>query len=511
MTESTPNIPEHRHSHGTRILRVALSGFVVNIFAYGFLFIGQGIIIPRILSRPDYAEYTVSISFVAILALFADLGMNPMFTRMFAEAEEKAISGHMDRRGFLLGSALAIRIATSILVAIAVIFLAPQIYAPVIAHCATILLLNLLISSRILIIRSVGESLLRGHGKYYLAASFALLDAMVFAGLLLYGASRQLTLTEVIWIYTLSNVPGFLLTAGVVYLWVRREHVRLGIDLQLCRTMLRMAIPLSLGTAFLTIHNEADKLLLDKLSTPFEVSGYGATIRLLSAASPLPLVLAAVTAPEVTRLLMRNDVERTRRLTGLALRLLLTIAGAIALLVTVAHHDMVVLLLSAKYASASPLLTISAWMLLPIFLAWYTCEMSIAAGEFRPQTIYTGLIMIFVIAGDFVLIPSYGAAGAMTSKLTAIVLGCSILVYLQRKAEYLDMKQAVSSFLRILLSVVVALAVFAILHTFDWNAWIESSLLLIVYFIMIHITRVISFRDTLGFAKQMRGNQKLEV
>jgi O-antigen/teichoic acid export membrane protein len=507
MTESTAAISDYPQSHGTRILRGALGGFVVNILAYGFLFIGQ-IIIPRVLSRTDYASFTVSISFVAIMALFADLGMNPMFTRMFAEAEETVASGHLDRRGILLGSALAIRVTASALVAIAVALLAPQIYALDIAHCAMILLLTLILSSRILIIRSVGESVLRGRGKYYLAASFALLDATVFAGLLLYGAMGTLKLTEVIWIYTLSNLPGFLLTAGAVYLWMRRNQIRIGIDFQLCKKMLRTAIPLSFGTAFLIIHNEADKLLLDKLSTPLEVSGYGATIRLLAAASPLPLVLAAVTAPEVTRLLMRRDIERTRRLTGLALRLLLTLAGAIALLVTVAHQELIVILLGAKYASASPLLTISAWMLMPIFLAWYTCEMSIAAGEFRPWTIYNGLIMSFVIIGDFALIPSYGAAGAMFSKLTAIVLGCSVLVYMQRHTQYLDVKQAVSSLIRVLLSILVAVIIYFALRIFQWNAWIEGTLILLVFFSMIHATRVISLRDTIGFAKRIRGNQE---
>ncbi len=445
------------------------------------------------------------------MALFADLGMNSMFTRMFAEAEETVALGNPDRRGIILGSALAIRITASALVAIAVILLAPQIYAPNIALCTMILLLTLVISSRIQIIRSVGDSVLRGHGKYYLAASFALLDAVVFAGLLLYGTSRSLTLTEVIWIYTLSNLPGFILTAVAIYRWMKRNHIQLEINLQLCQTMLRTTIPLAIGTAFLIIHNEADKLLLDKLSTPFEVSGYGATIRLLGAAAPLPFVLAAVTAPEVTRLLMRHDLERSRRLTGLALRLLLTIAGAIALLGTVAHQELIVLILGTKYASASPLLTISSWMLFPIFLAWYMCEIGIAAGEFRPWTIYNAIAMILVIAGDFVLIPSFGAAGAMFSKLTAVGIGCGVLIYLQRHAQYLDVKEAISSLLRVLLSMLASLIAFLGISTLHWNAWIEGGFILLVFFIMIHSTRVISLHDTIGFIKRIRGNQEVEI
>jgi O-antigen/teichoic acid export membrane protein len=133
--------------------------------------------------------------------------------------------------------------------------------------------------------------------------------------------------------------------------------------------------------------------------------------------------------------------------------------------------------------------------------------MSIAAGEFRPWTIYNGLIMSFVIIGDFALIPSYGAAGAMFSKLTAIVLGCSILIYMQRHSQHLDVKQAVSSLIRVLISILAAILIFFVLRTFQWNAWIEGTLLLLIFFSLIHATRVISLRDTIGFAKRIRGNE----
>jgi peptidoglycan biosynthesis protein MviN/MurJ (putative lipid II flippase) len=139
------------------------------------------------------------------------------------------------------------------------------------------------------------------------------------------------------------------------------------------------------------------------------------------------------------------------------------------------------------------------------------CEIGIAAGEFRPWTIYNAIAMILVIAGDFILIPSYGAAGAMFSKLTSISIGCGILIYLQRHAQYLDAKEAIVSLVRVLFSVLTALIISFILSTLHWNAWIEGGIILLVFFSMIHTTRVISLHDTVGFAKRIRGNQELEV
>ena len=501
-------ISKPHHSLGTRILRGAVSSFFIGILSNGFLFAGQ-IIIPRVLSRVEYAQFTVSISFVAILALLADLGMNPFFTRMFAEAEEEAIAGSEDRRGTILGSAIALRLIMSLVVAGLVIVLGHQLYPNGMLGNMAILLITLIISSRLLIVRSVGEAVLRSLGKYYLAASFALIDAIAFATLLILGKDHGISLTGVIWIYTLCNLPGFILIVIAVGTWVRRNQLQLRVDYSFIGMMLRTALPLSLGTAFLTIHNEADKLLLDKLSNPIEVSAYGATIRLLTAASPLPLVLAAVTAPELTRLLLRKDVERSSRLTDMAIRILLTVAGAIAVFVTAANQEIIVLLLGVKYASAASLLTISSWMLLPIFMAWYTCEMSIAAGTFRPWTIYNGIIMILVVAGDLLLIPSLGAQGAMISKLTAISVGCAFLLFLQREVPYFNVRKSLAALLKIVVSIGMALVVAFILTPFDLNGWFSGAIALLVYFAMVHFTKTLSLKETASLMKRLRATNPI--
>ena len=84
-------------------------------------------------------------------------------------------------------------------------------------------------------------------------------------------------------------------------------------------------------------------------------------------------------------------------------------------------------------------------------------------------------------------------------------------MYILRHAPYLDVKQAISIFIRVLLSLIAALTLFVILRHFQWNAWIETVLMLFVFFSMIHFTRILSLRDTIGFVKRLRGNQALEA
>jgi O-antigen/teichoic acid export membrane protein len=493
------------HPLGTRILRGATAGFSISILANIFLFIGQ-ILIPRLLSRVEYAQFTVCISFVAIMALAADLGMNPMFTRLFAEAEEEISMTGQDRRGMLLGSALALRLFMSFVVAALIITVGSLLYSTSMVRNMAILLLTLIISSRILIVRSVGESVLRGRGKYYLAVFFALPDAITFALLLYWGQYYALDLTNVLWIYVLCNVPGFIMLVISIVRWIQREHIILSVDISTIVNMLRTAIPLSLGTAFVTIHAQIDSLLLDKLSTPMEVSSYGATTRLFSAVVPFAVVLAGIAGPELTRLLRRGDSERSRRLTDLSLRVLMVLAGAIALFLTTASRDLMRIMLGDKYVSSGSLLALTGWLLIPIFIATFLSDVCVAAGKFWIPTVYAAIIMVSVVVGDLLFIGPYGAMGAMASKLIALSFGVASLIWFSRGSKYLNARNFVSALLRVSAAAGTALFALWIIRSHETSDWLVSAGILIVYFSVIHFTRILSVNEALSLLKKFQSS-----
>jgi O-antigen/teichoic acid export membrane protein len=503
MSESANTTPSIHPSPGARIVRGTVSAFALNVLTYGCIYIGQ-VLIVRLLPMSEYAEYTVSISFVAILSLVADLGMNPLFTRLFAEAEEDVSAHKQDHRGTLLGSALVLRILLSVLTACLLFIVAPLLYPTSMVHTMSILLISLVVSSRMLIVRSVGEAVLRGRGKYYLAALFALFDAIAFAILMVIATYRKIHLDEVIWIYTLSNIPGFLMLAWSVWKWVQKEKITVQVKLSSMVDMIKISLPLALGTAFLTIHTQIDNLLLDKLSTPLEVSSYGATIRLSAAMAPFSLVLAAVTSPELTKLLRREDHSRAKQMTSISLRLLLVVGAAIALVVTSLSGLIVPLMLGTKYASASSLLIWTGWMLIPIFIGTLLMDISIAAGKTWFMTANAGICMVAVIIGDLILIPIHGAAGAMASKLIAVTLGAGAVIWLSRNTGHLDSGRLVSALLRTGLAAGAALGAFWTLRSWSFNEILSALLMLAVYYLVIHFTRVLPLEEIVSLVKRIR-------
>ncbi|MDP4199302.1 MAG: oligosaccharide flippase family protein [Bacteroidota bacterium] len=487
---------------GTRILRGALAGFAINLAGNGFLFIGQ-LLIARQLSRTEYAEFTVCISLMAILAMFADLGMNPLITRMLAQAEEDASRGMEDRRGSLLGTAVALRLVLSIFVALIIITIGRLFYPVSMVQNCLILLITLLISSRVLAVRPAAESMFRSQGKYYLVALFALFDAVAFAVLLFLGRYYTLRLQSVLWVYALCNVPGFILLVIALVRWIRRENVSLRLDPVLAKGFLLGSIPLCIGTIFLTIHIQIDSLLLDKLSTPFEVASYGATMRLNAAAAPIPLVLAAVIAPELTRLLRQNDQTRSLQLTDISLRILLVLGFFIALLITTCSGLIVPLTLGEKYASASPLLIWTGWMLLPIFIGTLLMEVSVAAGQSWFMTANAGVCMVAVIIGDLFLLRKFGATGAMVSKLIAVSLGAGLLVWLSRNSGHLDTRRFTSAFLRTGLATIASLAASWLFMAGNFHLAIVVIVQMGIYSLVIHATNVLTAQEVLSLWRRV--------
>lgn len=487
---------------GTRLVRSAASGFALTILTNVFLFTGQ-ILIPRILSREDYAHYTVSISFVALLALVADLGMTPMFTRLFAKAEEDVASGRPDTRGTLFGSALVLRVGMCVVVAGLVLTLGGILYTPAMISNMAILLTTLVISSRLLIVRAVGESALKGQGKYHIVALFALPDAIVFASLLAF-APRDLSLSSVLWIYSLSNLPGFLLLGIWLTRWLKHEKIRIGIQLDVLFRLLHESIPLVLWTAFLSIHSQIDNLLLDKLSTPFEVSGYAASLRVLSAVLPIPLVLTSVMAPELTRLLHRNDTIRSRQLISSATSILLVFSVTIALVLTAASGDLAPFILGSKYAAIAPLMKWMGWMLVPIFIGTLLTEITVAAGRYWLSAIYACCIMVAVIIGDVLFIPTYGAYGATCSKLIAVSIGCTVFIGSLSGSHFFDQRAFVVSFLKALGSALVGYGTVVAMRLATENSFLLSSVGLLAFFLAVHFTKLLSVSDVRAMLLRLR-------
>lgn len=498
---------DRRHTESRiSIRRIVAGGVVVNLATNALLYLGH-VLIARGLSRDDYAAFSVAISFVSLMALFADLGLTLLFVRKFAEADEAKRQGQSERRGELLGSMLVLRIGLAIIVSAVVVVVAPLLgYPPGETKLMHIMLLALFISSRLMVVRSVGEAFLRGHNQYHYVALFAMIDSVVFAGALYILHGQALDLDSAVWIYTLCQIPGAILLTIFIMRHARELRFRLSLHFGILKEMVVDGFPLILSTAFLTIHNFADTLLLDKLSTPMQVSAFAASLRVLAAIVFLPVVFSAVIGPHVTKAMVRNDARQMQRAVNLALRVLLITAVLVALSLTcLSTTVMHVLFGGDKYVDASSAVTIFGWTFVPIAFATFLTEIAVAEGKLWISTVYMAVIMVVSVSVDLLLIPHYGALGAATAKCIAVSVGSLVLLGISRQLHVLELRSFLIFVVKAFTAVAISLGAIELLASgAGLGEFATFAIVVSVFFVSLLMLRGITRNEISLFISTIR-------
>jgi O-antigen/teichoic acid export membrane protein len=500
---------EHTPRNESSIRRTLFGGLTITVAANVLLYLGH-LIIARRLSREDYAIFTVVVSFVSLMALFADLGLTLLFVRKFAEADAERKRGERERRGELLGSMLVLRIGLSVVVSVVVVLITPFLgYSLEVTKLIYIMLLTLFISSRLMVVRSVGEAFLRGHNRYHLIALFAAIDAAAFVLALYFYGGGSLDLEGAVLIYSLCHIPGFLLLSWFIASHAKETGFRLSFHFGSLKKMVIEGMPLIFSTAFLTIHNYADALLLDKLSTPLQVSAYGAGLRILSAIVFLPTVFSAVIGPRVTHAITRNDPNEIQGVVDKGIRLLIVSALVIALALTTAPTTIISILFGGdKYGDVRSLVMVFGWSFVPIAFAAFLTEIAIAEGKLWISAIYTGVIMIASISTDLLLIPTYGALGAAIAKCVAVSIGAIVLGTVVKRLAVLQTRQFMVFVGRSATAIIIALAMYILVHRQLLLPEIPSVLLVVISFsLVILITKAVAPREILSIVSS-KGNSR---
>ncbi len=483
----------------------------LNIIVNLLLYVGQ-LLIARRLLREEYATFSVVVSYVSIAALFADLGLTGFFIRKFAEAQTLAASGRADMRGELLGSFLAFRIGVSLIVSIAALVIARILgYPQDILHLMLIMLVTLFISSRLLVVRSVGEAFLRGHNKYQIVALFTAIDAFVFAGAL-YFSAKSFSLENAVWIYSFCHVPGFILLFGLIFRYSRSIGFKLRVRVHFLKEMIVQGFPLILSTLFLTTHSQADILLINGLSTPKEVSAFAAGLRILTATVFIPAVFSAVIGPSVTQAVVTGSYDTIRGTLDRALRLLLLGALAIAVVLSVSSDSILAVLFgSNKFADAAPLVIVFGWTFIPICFGAFITDIAVAEGKFWVVTFHTGFLVVASISCDLLLIPGNGAFGAAIAKCIAVSLGSIFVFFISAKLHVFVRRQMILLFTKLAGTTILTLGIIFAVQYLHLPTVMQMFIVLISFSLFaLVIVKVISMREiSLLFSNLMR-RAKLE-
>ncbi len=250
-------------------------------FAIIIQLISWGIAIPIIfpttallthyLQPVKYGEYSYTLPFLAICALFTFTGMDPLLVRQLSRQKRRMWSTTLS---YTAGTRLCTTLLVS-LVATCVAFL-----LPVNAEQRVLLLLGvgtLIFSYSFNCVRGVYESGFVAEQHITPIALLSTLNRLLTAGLIVVAVLARLPLVQTYILISYSDLPCFLVLA-----FLARKHFNMSIRISLphIRETLRKSLSLTWHDALALLSGQADILLLLPLAGPLSVGIYALAMRI---------------------------------------------------------------------------------------------------------------------------------------------------------------------------------------------------------------------------------------
>ncbi len=385
----------------TRVLTMALSIVTVSLMA-------------RTLGATSYGVWNGVTSYTALFGVLADLGFTiAAMQRMAAEPEREAA---------WLGALMGVRIGMSVVVVALCAGSIPLLLTD--AHhshpVAFLLMLTIVANGACGPLTTVLQSRLRSG----LLLSFSVLQSLLWL-----AAVVVLSSTHASVVTFATTYAALILAMSALQIQATRRFAQIAwrAGLRLWRPLVRLAIPLGVGSVMITIYYQIDSVLLLQVAGAHESGIYGAAYGFLGPLTFLPAAVMSSFFP-VLSAVYRSDPARARRLVQVCIDTMTVIglpilAGTVALSGPIVH-----LIYGAQFARAAGLLPI-------LMIAFVSICYGSLAGFLAPLLGFQWRFAIYSSVGaaanvvlNLVLIPPYGAYGSAWATVATEVLTVTLMM-----------------------------------------------------------------------------------
>jgi O-antigen/teichoic acid export membrane protein len=402
----------HNIAKNTSYLTVALILQKVISFAYFTM-------LARYLGPADLGKYYFAISFTTIFAILIDLGFANILTREIAKDQSKA-----ER---FLGNILGMKIPLAIL-ALSVVFISINglHYDPLVKLLVYISCISMVLDS----FTSTFFSVARGrHNLKYESISSVIFQLIVltfgYSALLLNGglipAMGALALASLYnFIYSWAIVAGKLKIA-----------IKIFYDKPIIQEILKISWPFAAYSIFQRLYMYLDSVLLAFFAGNEQVGLYQVAFKIIFALQFLPMAFTASLYPAMSAYWKDNHDQLVISFER-AINYLIIISWPIIIGI-VLLADKVVLLFRVGYNGAILPLQISIVSLFFIFINFPIGSLLNACDRQRQNTLNMGIVTIFSVILNFILIPRFQAVGASITVLITNILMFLLGILLVKK------------------------------------------------------------------------------
>lgn len=377
---------------------------------------------------PEYlGKYYFAIAFTTIFSIFMDFGLANVLTREGAKKPE-------DAQG-LLGNILAIKIPLailSILVSVAVInVLGYDLLARQLVYISLgCVLLDSFTATFFSMIRAFHNLMFES------VASIAFqLIVMVFGLGALYSG---LNLPWIMAALLLASSFNFVYSAAVLkFKWGMKIRPRL--DWKLSKPLIYITIPFGFYAVFQRVYMYLDSVLLSLMAGDRQVGLYQVAFKIVFALQFLPMAFTASLYPAMSAYWARNREQLAvsfERAMNYMIIISLPITFGIIVLA-----DKIILVFKKEYLEGLPAMQIIVGSLVFIFMNFAIGALLNACDRQKVNTVNMGIVLLFSVVLNLILIPRFGAAGAsLTALLTNILMFCLGIYWVPKIISYRHLK-----------------------------------------------------------------------
>jgi O-antigen/teichoic acid export membrane protein len=482
----------------TTLLKIVIAGIdeaapsaKKSTFAVIIQLISWGIAIPIIfpttallthyLQPIQYGEYSYTLPFLAICALFTFTGMDPLLIRQLSRQKRNTWRSTLSHT---VGTRLCTTIGVSLIAVCVALIL------PVSAEQRVLLLLGvgtLIFSYSFNCVRSVYENGFIAEQYVVPIALLSTLNRLLTATLILIAVLTHLSLVQIYILIAYSDLPCFLV---LVFLARKRFNLSIHISLSHIRETLRKSLSLTGHDALALLSGQADILLLLPLAGPLSVGIYALAMRITD-----PLINVAYAYVHGIFPFLCTKFEQGRAEFALlyreATRMMALAIIPLAIFVSIEAPPLIALLGGAHFAAAVPVTRILMWSIATAFFGNLALQTCMASNQEKRIPYATAFSLGTNIVANLVLIPLLQTTGAAIAALLCELVGLCLFSFLLAHHVYLS--SVIAVIFRVLLGNIPGLAFLL------WQQHLSILYLLPIFCLLTlascSLTGALSFKD----------------
>lgn len=463
--------------------------------------------VARLLGPGNYGAYTIAVSYYLLIDAALYFGIGQYFNKRLSELEH---DGKKEKLLSALSSGLILALAFSIaltLIGIGAAAYVAQIYAPLGVSFLTLAIASFVMFFSILF--GACNSALIGFGEVRLAALTSIVEnAIQLAAcviLVLLGFGFNGAVAGIV----IGYLAGFAVSLSAL-MAVGGKHVRLGFvfDKKEIRYAFKFCTPIALSNAVNNGANVFSTLLLGVFVTASLLGNFGLAFRGINiisvVAGTAPVAAIPVLSIALSRRSKKKKLEEAYNKSVLY-SLLITLP--IMVFTAAFAKPLIYLLATSRYSAAPLYLSLMSIGMMIYAPGIFASNLLIAGGQTRKLLKYTGIATLLQLVFLLILVPSYGALGAIAA---AFFIGNGVITYLLVKgtAKHFKIKTDYSKMLKIFVSCAALALAFGLVYFIPGNALqllCGAAVLFILYPIFAVLFRAVDKEDVKELRKAMSG------